>query len=218
MSYEPLPVTEESAGILAATLGITQPGQAMRLAKDVAQAANAAFGDPPAPRPSRRSEELHELLLAIKASPGAVPEVPRHLWPWLDIEEQHEADDLLASPERLAHAVERALKLSESDSARIQDRKGGRRRDPRIDGFAIALAQIYEGRTGNRPTYTADKDTGNIVSPFGLFAYEAFHQFYPGKPVPEGSIRSAIQQAVRFERESETIPDEELDEFFSDDA
>ena len=170
----------------------------MRLAKDVAQAANAAFGDPPAPRPSRRSEELRELLLAIKASPGAVPEVPRHLWPWLDIEEQHEADDLLASPERLAHAVERALKLSESDSARIQDRKGGRRRDPRIDGFAIALAQIYEGRTGNRPTYTADKDTGNIVSPFGLFAYEAFHQFYPGKPVPEGSIRSAIQQAVHF--------------------
>ncbi len=46
MGYEPLPVTEESAGILAATLGITQTGQAMRLAKDVAQAANAAFGHP----------------------------------------------------------------------------------------------------------------------------------------------------------------------------
>ncbi len=76
MSYEPLPVPEESARILAATLGITQTGQAMRLAKDVAQAANAAFGDPPAPRPSRGSEELHELLLAIKASPGGVPEVP----------------------------------------------------------------------------------------------------------------------------------------------
>ncbi len=189
----------------------------MRLAKDVAQAANAAFGHPPEPRPSRRSEELHELLLAIKASPGAVPEVPRHLWPWLDIEE-HEADDLLASPERLAHAVERALPLSESDSARIRDRRGGRRRDPRIDKFTIVLAQIFKRRTGNRPTYTAEKDTGNIVSPFGFFAYEAFCQIYRGKPLPEGSIRSAIQQAVRFEREFETIPDEELDKIFSDDA
>ncbi len=218
MGYRPSPVTEESTGPLAATLGIKQPGQAMRLAKEVAQAANAAFGHPPAPRPSRRSKELHELLLAIRANPRAVRKVPQHLWPWLGIEEQDEADDLFASPEKLAHAVERALQLSELDSGRIQDRRGGRRRDPRIDKLAIALAQIYERCTGNRPTYTVDKDTGNIVSPFGLFACEAFFQFYPGEPLPEGAIRSAIQEAVRFERETETIPDEGLDEFFSDDA
>ena len=41
MSYEPLPVTEESVGSLAATLGITKPGQAGRHAPSFSFPADA---------------------------------------------------------------------------------------------------------------------------------------------------------------------------------
>ena len=75
----------------------------------------------------------------------------------------------------------------------------------------MALAQIYCRYTSRRPTVTTDPETGHMVSPFAMFAYEAFSLVYKSTSVPEGSFQSAIREVVEFERETEPMSDEELD-------
>ena len=56
------------------------------------------------------------------------------------------------------------------------------------------------------------------MSPFALFAIEAFELFCPFASVGEGQIREALRAAVELERDVEFLSPEELEELFRRDA
>jgi len=113
-------------------------------------------------------------------------------------------------------ALDRTIAMLEADLATELDRKGGRSSDPRMQQFAMALAQIFQTYTEERPTITFDRETGHMVSRFGRFAFEAFTQFYPQQPIPEGALQLALRLVVSFERNTEAMSEAELEKLLPD--
>ena len=204
--------TDSRAEYLAAAIGLPFQPHGRRLFQDVEQAAKAVFGTTPAPRPSRLIDELKALKTSIVGNPFQIPEIPRYVWTYLGVEDPVEIkmQELLSSPDRLAKELDSAIAMLEANAATVLDRRGGRRSDPRMHQFAMALAQIFEIYTGQRPTITFDPATGHMVSPFALFAYEAFSQFYPQQPLSEGALQLALRQVVAFERDTKEMSETEL--------
>jgi ParB-like chromosome segregation protein Spo0J len=155
----------------------------------------------PPPRPTRLIDELRTLKEEIIAHLRRVPKIPRHVWAFLGVEDPLQEQELLNSTDRLTEALDSAIAMLEADLAIKLDRKGGRRSDPRMQQFAMALAQIFQTYTEERPTITFDRETGHMVSRFERFAFEAFTQFYPHQPFPEGALQLALRHAVSFERD-----------------
>lgn len=195
---------------LATTLGPDANAKADRIAADVRQAARTIFGRPQEPRPSSRPKELKSLLKGARKGPLDPTCIALHLWPYLLVEDEDAIENLCEPGADLSAAIQLAIEIAESDPETHLSRKGGRHRDSRIDAFAMALAQIYRRYTNQRPTVTFEPDKGHMVSPFALFAFEAFSLVYRNTRMPEGSIQTAIRQVVEFERETEPISDDVL--------
>ena len=174
-----------------------------RVAFDVRQAAQGAFMREPPSRPARLAHELSALRKSLKSNPTDVRELKMEFWPHIGIEDQEQHDRLLGETNRLLRVLDKAIKSVKSHVETRLDRKGGRRRDERVDRFVMSLAQIYRRQTGERPTTITDPQSGALSSPFDLFVLEAFRHFYPEDPVPQGSVQTAIRQVVEFERGTE---------------
>lgn len=188
------PAEREQDGLqLAATLGEDAMPKALRIANDVAQAANGIFRHPPKPRATRLFKELRSLLRAAQEANAAPDKIPSYLWPYIGAENETEVAALCSAPLELAQIIETVIEVVETDPGTNLSRRGGRHRDPRIDHFVTILGIIYQRYTNKRPTVTFAPDSGQLVSPFGLFVLEAFAQFYPSSPTPEGSIQGALK-------------------------
>lgn len=187
---------EQLAAQLAATLGEDAMPKALRIANDVAQAAYGIFREPPKPRATSLLRELRSLLAATSKGNATPDKIPPYLWPYIGVEDGTNAASLCSSPLDLERALEVAINVAETDSETCLSRRGGRHRDPRIDHFVTVLGIIYRRHTNKRPTVTFSPDTGELVSPFGLFVLEAFTQFYPSSPIPEGSIQGALKSRI----------------------
>lgn len=186
---------QQLAAQLAATLGEDAIPKALRIANDVAQAATGIFRHPPKPRATNLLKELRSLQAAAKSSATA-DKIPSYLWPYIGVEDEDDAASLCSSPLDLERALEVAINVVETDSETRLSRRGGPHRDPRIDHFVTVLGIIYPRYTNQRPTVTFAPDSGHLVSPFGLFVLEAFAQFYPSSPIPEGSIQGALKSRI----------------------
>ena len=213
--YCPPELTEQIVLQLGATLGFTDLPPALNITCDVRQAAWGAYRKAPEPRASSLLKELRKLLKAARTRAVDPSSVPTYLWPCLGVEDEAGIDELCTSRTDLTKAIEQAVETAQSDLETLLSQKGGRHRDPRMDAFVMALAQIYRHymrhNKHGRPTITFDPDTGDMVSAFALFVDEAFQLFYPGRPPGPGAIQTAIRETVRFERETEPMDDEELD-------
>ena len=213
--YCPPELTEQIALQLGATLGFTDLSPALNIACDVRQAAWGAYRKAPEPRASSLPKELRKLLKATRKRGVDPSGIPTYLWPHLGVEDEAGIDELCTSRTDLTEAIEQAVETAQSDRETLLSQLGGRHRDPRIDAFVMALAQIYRQymrhHKRGRPTVTFDPDTGNMVSHFPLFVDEAFCLFHPGRRPGPGAIQNAIKETVRFEREIEPMSDDELD-------
>ena len=176
-------------------------------------AACLTLGAPVRPRDSAILGQLHGLKKAVAKRSVSAAEISDDLYPALGVEHLSEVADLLTAPVQFVATLDIAIAEFASDPETILNRRGGRRRDPRIGNFAYRLALIYEEYTGECPTFTQDKEKGWAISPFGLFAYEAFCQlFLPHLRAGEGQLREATRDAVALMRDAEMIPEDELDE------
>ena len=137
--------------------------------------------------------------------------IPEGIWPYLGHEDLSSVEESYPDREELLTALVNAGKLAESTQERDFDRRGGRRRDPRMDGFAVSLSLIYSRYSGKRPTMTFAPEDGEIVSGFGKFGEIAFEIFCPVKPIPNGTVRGALQQATNFRRDSEEMPPDDVE-------
>ena len=126
------------------------------VAFDVRQAALGAFMREPPSRPALLAHELSALRQSLKSNPTDVRELKIEFWPYLGIEDRKQHDRLLGDTTELTDALERAIEIVELDRKTQLERKGGRRRDERIDRFVVSLAQIYRRETGKRPTTTTE--------------------------------------------------------------
>lgn len=184
---------QQFADQLAATLGVQAMPMSLRIINDVAQAANGIFRHPSKPRPTRLLKELQSLVRAAQRANAAPDKIPTYLWPYIGAEDVADVAALCSSPPDLIETVEAAIKTVETSKEISLSSKGGRHRDPRIDHFITILGLIYQRYMNTRPTVSFEPGTGHLVSPFGLFVYEAFALFYPSPAIPEGSIQGALK-------------------------
>ena len=173
----------------------------------------AVFRNASDPRPSTWPKQLRKILKSARKRKFHPHHVPKGIWPFIGVEDEKGLEELCSSQAALIEAIEQALMIVDVDEEVIQSRKGGRFRDPRIDTAVAYLARIFFRYMRSRPTLTIDE--GEMVSPFALFVYEAFSQFYPG-PIPEGSLQLAVREAVQFERDIELMSLKEVDKLLSE--
>ncbi len=214
--FQPPALTWQIVEQLTASLGELTPEKRYRIAREVPGAARQVFHAEPRRRPAIILRDLRKLQKDLRRG-DAIPEVRDDLWPTLGVSEE-KIEDVLVSPEVLADKVESAIHDFQTSPETVHDRKGGRRRDSRINRFAYHLARIYQKHLKQRPTFTQDTEKGWAVSPFALFAIEAFAQFCPLAFVGEGQIREALRTAVELERDVEFLSPLELEELFRRDA
>lgn len=210
---DPSLLTEQKTAQLTASLEGLAPEKRPLLARDTLETARTALRAPVRARESTILKQLRQVRKTAATRPVTADEISDDLCPALGVDDLSELADLLASPEEFVRVLDAAIAESASKPETVQDRRGGRRRDPRIDNFAHRLAAIHEEYTGERPTFTQDKEKGWAISAFGLFAYEAFCLFFcPYVAAGEGQIREALRDAVALERDYEILPEDELDE------
>ncbi len=207
--FEPPELTSQIVEQLTASLGDFTPEGRYRIAREVPGAARQAFHAEPRRRPAIILRDLRKLQKDLRRG-DAIPEVRDDLWPTLGVSEE-EIENVLVSPKVLADIVESAIQHFGTSPETVHDRKGGRRRDSRIDRFAYYLARIYQKHLKQRPTFTQDPEKGWAVSPFALFAIESFALFCPLASVGEGQIREALRAAVEMERDVKFLSAEELE-------
>ena len=147
---------------LAATIGVTAEGIAQRLYNEVAAAAKV-FGKPAQPRPVQEIKELAEFVELLKGQPNDLPDLSETVRLLLGITEDYEADELLSDLSRLHNRARDVLSVLEISETVFIDRKGGRRRDPRLDRFAIALTQIYTRYSDSPITFSIAPDGGQLT-------------------------------------------------------
>lgn len=213
MVFSPPKLTEQIAAQIATALGDPTNPDRHRIAFAVRHAAKGAFSGQVVPRPTRILKELRENLGRLKSDNNYLPVISDYLGPYLLAPEKYQVDQLLKNREQLISAFESAVDMLETSASVELDSRGGRARDSRIHKFTISLSTIFNEFSNEPLTYTADKDTGNIVSKWGLFAYEAIHSFAPDEIVKhEGKIRTAIQETARFIRNTEPLDQAALDQ------
>ena len=210
---DPIPApSDEEALKLGAPLGITDQSKANKLALEVRQAAKAAFRREKPPRPARIPGEIDNLVAGLTKQPTTAGFViPEGIWPYLGHEDLSSVEESYPDREELLTALVNAGKLAESTQERDFDHRGGRRRDPRMDGFAVSLSLIYSRYSGESPTITFDPDDGKFISDFGIFGEMSFGIFCPTQPVPKGTVRGALQEATNFRRDSEEMPPDDVE-------
>ena len=176
------------------------------------QAAKAAFRREKPPRPARIPREIDKVIADLKRRSTIVGfAVPEAIWPYLGHEDLSSVEEFYSAAEDLLNALVNARNLAESTQERDFDRRGGRPRDRRMDGFAISLSLIYSRYSGKRPTMTFAPEDGEIVSVFGKFVEIAFEIFCPIQPIPHGTVRGALQEATNFRRDSEEMPPDDVE-------
>jgi hypothetical protein len=193
-TIEPWALTDQIVAQLTASVGPLPEERRALIARDVACAAKHAFRIPLRLRPATVLSRLKELRTKLQRG-ELLADISDDLWPALGVGDEPE-EMLLASSERLAEAIASAIPEFESMPETLKDRRGGRRRDPRLDNFAYRLAMIYRQHLQEPPTFTQDTETGWLVSPFGQFGYEAFWLFCPIQPLGEGQIREALRNGI----------------------
>lgn len=190
-------LTEQNIAVLTANLRMLAPEKRLLLVRDVLAAARMALGAPLRGRELAILKQLRELRKTASTRPMTTEEIPDDVCPALGIEHPSELADLLNSPGQFVSALDAAISEFSTFPETVQNCRGGRRRDPRIDNFAYRLARIYSQYMGAWPSFTQDKETGDLTGPFGLFAEEAFHLlFIPHLTVGEGQIREALRAAI----------------------
>ncbi len=205
MSEQLAEITDQLVRGLTRSLKGPSTSERYRIAHEVRQAAQGAFmRDRPA-RPTRIVKMLRREREALKSQSSAASDLSMELWPYLGIEDERQLRRLAEQPGALEKALDEAIELTETDLETQIDRAGGRRRDERIDRFVMSLVQIYERYTGERRTTTTDPETGELRSTFDVFVLEAFLNFYPEGEVPQGSVRTAIREAVKAEKVTDTF-------------
>ena len=217
----PTTIDSELAIKLTASIAGLADGQRFRMALEIRDSAKAVFTHAPEPRPTRLLAALRKLEASLTADPATIARADRFLWPYLGVETEHELVELAGEPERAFETVRSAAQLVETDLTTIEDSKGGRFRDPRIDIFVIYLAQTYlryirlaskEYRKDTRryPTTGTDPETGEPYSPFDQLVFNAFEVFAPDLATQRGAIITTIRQAVAMERVQDPDPDLEI--------
>ena len=177
----------------------------LRVYADVLVAIKRAKTNSKSPRPTDQLKRFLELLAELDDD-STNPIVDSWVWPWLEVSEEYEEQDLLADRDELISRIESAIKVL-TDSAEYKlDQKGGRRSDPCLDSFLLNLAFIYRQYTGYRPTYSEDVHGGGQQSSFFWFVSEVLRSFADDEPfatwaTQDGALQIAIKRMSKYERE-----------------
>ena len=158
-------LTEQNIVQLTASLVGLDPEKRPALARDVLAAARMTVGAAVRPRDLAILERLRKLRKAAATRTVGLEEISDDLCPALGIEDPTELADLLAAPDQFVTALSIAIAEFASNPETVRNRRGGRRRDPRIDNFAYRLAQLYRKHVRKRPTFTQETDFGVADKP-----------------------------------------------------
>lgn len=177
----------------------------LRVYADVLVAIKRAKTNSKSPRPTDQLKRFLELLAELDAD-STNPIVDSWVWPWLEVSEEYEEQDLSADRAELISRIESAIKVLTDSVEYKLDQKGGRRSDPCLDSFLLNLAFIYRQYTGYRPTYSEDVHGSGQQSSFFWFVSEVLRSFADDEPFATwatqgGALQIAIKRISKYERE-----------------
>ena len=177
----------------------------LRVYADVFVEIKRAKTNSKSPRPTDQLKRLQELLAELDDD-STNPSVDSWIWPWLEVSEEHEKQDLLSDRDELILRIENAIKVLTDGMEYELDRKGGRRSDPHLESFLLRLAFIYRKHTGYRASYSENTAGAGQQSSFFWFATEVLRSFADDEPfatwaTQDGALQIAIKRVSKDERE-----------------